>query len=130
MRVLHSLSFVDDPNYKLSFTPEGAIECRITGGAEIKPLIKWKPKAGVPAGIRLQDYDYLILTCRLEGDTKVANAQGRVTGQRPVRFHAVRCQWRTIGQRQPGGSDPGQKNTRHDNGFEVSNGADQILGHG
>ena len=77
------LSFVDDPNCKLSFTPAGAIECRIIGGAEIKPLIKWKPRDGVPAGIRLQDYDYLILTCRLEGDTKVANAQGRVTSQRP-----------------------------------------------
>jgi len=77
------LSFVDDSNCKLSFAPDGAIECRIIGCAEIKPLIKWKPSEGVPAGIHLQDYDYLILTCRLEGDTKVANAQGRVTSQRP-----------------------------------------------
>ena len=77
------LSFVDDPNCKLSFNPDGAIECRIIGCAEIKPMIKWKPGEGVPAGIRLQDYNYLILTCRLEGDTKVTTAPGRVSSQRP-----------------------------------------------
>lgn len=76
------LSFVDDANCKLSFTQDGSIECRIIGNAEIKPLIKWKAKPGLPAGFRTQDYDYVILTCRLEGTAKVTNAKGKVTDSR------------------------------------------------
>jgi hypothetical protein len=77
------LSFVDDPNCKLSFTPDGSLECRIIGNAEIKPIIKWKPKPGLPAGFRTLDYDYIILTCRMEGNSKTTNAQGKVTETRP-----------------------------------------------
>jgi hypothetical protein len=77
------LSFVDDENCKLSYAADGAIECRIQGSAEIKPLLKWKETDGIPAGIRLQDYDYVIITCRLEGTVHTTNPNGKVTDTRP-----------------------------------------------
>lgn len=77
------LSFSDDANCKLSYAEDGSIECRILGNAEIKPLIKWKPGQGVPAGVRLQDFDYVIITGRLEGTTHVTNPNGKVTDARP-----------------------------------------------
>ena len=81
------LSFVDDANCKLSFTPDGAIECRIVGNTEINPLIKWKAKEGLPAGFRLQDYDYVILTCRMEGTNKITDAKGTVSENRPANMY-------------------------------------------
>jgi len=77
------LSFVDTENCKLSFTADGSIECRIQGNLEIKPLIKWKAKEGLPAGFRLRDYDYIILTCRMEGTNKITAANGKVNENRP-----------------------------------------------
>jgi len=77
------LVFIDDADCKLSFTADGSIECRLLGTAEVKPMIKWKAKAGLPAGFRLQDYNYVILTCRLEGSFKVTDAKGKVADRRP-----------------------------------------------
>jgi len=75
------LAFSDDENCKLSFTPDGSIECRILGNAAIKPLIKWKG-GGLPDSFKLKTYEYLILTCRVEGTNKVTN-KDKTSDQRP-----------------------------------------------
>lgn len=75
------LSFVDDANCKFSYLEDGSIECRIIGNSVIKPMIKWKG-AGLPDSFKLKQYDYLILTCRMEGTVK-STTNGRTTDVRP-----------------------------------------------
>jgi hypothetical protein len=74
------LSFVDDANCKMSFAEDGSIVCRIINNAVIKPMIRWKG-GGLPEHFPLKEYDYLILTCRMEGTNKVTN-NGKTSDQR------------------------------------------------
>lgn len=75
------LSFVDAENCKLSFTEDGSIECRITGNTPLKAMIKWKGN-GLPDSFKLKTYDYLILTCRMEGTVK-QTTNGKTSDLRP-----------------------------------------------
>ncbi len=90
------LSFVDDANSKLAFTEDGAIECRIVGNAAIKPLIKWKGN-GLPDSFKLKEYDYLIVTCRMEGTSKVTNG-GKTSDQRAANLWFPVCLFNEAGE--------------------------------
>lgn len=74
--------FTDKPDCKFSINADGAIECRITGYGEIQPMIAWKPDV-LGETFDARQYDYLVLTCRVEGNLEQTHANGKTTQNRP-----------------------------------------------
>ena len=67
---------------KAGFTADGAIEFIITGNTPIQSTISWKPTGKVPESFNAREYNFLILTCALEGDIKRTFDSGKVTASR------------------------------------------------
>ncbi len=78
---------------KTAFSADGAIESRIIGNDALKIVLRWKPKGELKQTFDTKDYGYLLLTLRLEGNTKTTMPDGKVTEQRadnlwfPVAFY-------------------------------------------
>lgn len=66
----------------MRFSESGAIEVIITGNTPIQPTISWTPTDKIPASFNAQKYNFLILTCALEGDVKRTFDNGKVTASR------------------------------------------------
>jgi hypothetical protein len=80
----HDHIIVEDKvgNCKTGFTPDGAIEIIITGNTPIQPTISWKPTGKIPESFNAREYNFLILTCALEGDIKRTSDKGTVSSTR------------------------------------------------
>lgn len=76
------VTFADKKDCKLSINGDGAIECKIAGFGEIQPLIAWKGGA-LGETFDARQYDYLVLTCRLEGKLEQKNPNGKTSETRP-----------------------------------------------
>lgn len=76
------LTFSDTPECKLAYTDDGSIESRITGNRAFQFNIGWKPRPGVPEALNFDDYDCVVLTCRMEGTLKVTAPNGKVDEKR------------------------------------------------
>lgn len=70
-------------NSRMSFTSDGAIEVVITGNKEIRPALFWKPAGDLKETFNAKDYEYMLLTCRLEGNIKRKYPNGKTTTDRP-----------------------------------------------
>lgn len=69
------ITFFDNANCKMSLLPDGTVESRITGGGEVKCGFT------LPQPFNTKDYAYLVITCRLEGTTKMTGANGKTSDQ-------------------------------------------------
>ncbi len=76
------LTFKDDANCKMEIV-DGSIECKIIGNEAIAPKIYWTPNGDLKATFDPRKYNFLILTCRLEGNTKQTNPTGKISELRP-----------------------------------------------
>lgn len=70
-------------NSKIGFAADGAIEVVITGNKEIRPAIFWKPAGDLKETFNAKDYEYMLLTCKLEGNVKRKFPNGKTTADRP-----------------------------------------------
>jgi hypothetical protein len=76
-----SVAFFDNENCRMSFTPDGAIEARITGNGEVKCGINWKPEGARGETFNTKDYGHVLISCRMEGSNKTTGSTQ--PGQRP-----------------------------------------------
>jgi hypothetical protein len=72
------LVFVDTTSCKMARLDDGSIESRVTGNDTVRPTIEWKPSDSLPATFDATSLGYLILTFRVEGDTKQTDPNGKV----------------------------------------------------
>ena len=70
-------------NTKPGFAADGAIEVKITGNKEIKPMISWTPKGDLKESFDPSQYSYVIIRMALEGDVKRTFPNGKISGSRP-----------------------------------------------
>lgn len=70
-------------NGKTQINADGAIESRIVGSDAMKIAIRWKPQGNLKESFNADDYGSLLLTCRLEGNVKTTQPNGKVAEQRP-----------------------------------------------
>jgi hypothetical protein len=57
---------------------DGAIQCDITGNQKMSLQINWKPRADLPATFDATQYNFLLLTCRMEGVIHRADPNGKI----------------------------------------------------
>lgn len=76
------LTFSDTPECKLAYTDDGSIESRITGNRAFQFQIAWKPRPGVPETVSFDDYDCVVITCRMEGNIKNTAPNGKIDTSR------------------------------------------------
>ena len=68
---------------KFTRAADGSLVSVIAGSKEVQPVVRWKGHPMLPAAIDARQYDYLLLTCRLEGNVKQAHPNGKTTESRP-----------------------------------------------
>ncbi|MBN2581774.1 MAG: hypothetical protein JXL80_01810 [Planctomycetes bacterium] len=67
----------------MSFADDGTIDVPITGNAEIKPTVYWKPKGDLGETVDLTSCSYLLVRMKLEGDIKRTFDNGKTSSSRP-----------------------------------------------
>lgn len=82
-RPTDNVTFFDNENCKMTILPDGSLESRIVGNGEVKCGVKWKPRGDLKETFDSKDYKYVIITCRMEGNSKTTQPNGKVAEQRP-----------------------------------------------
>lgn len=70
-------------NAPTSINASGAIESVITGNKKLDIQINWKPSATVPESFDATQYNYLMLTCHMEGVTHKTDPYSGKVGDLP-----------------------------------------------
>jgi len=78
-----NLIFESTESCKTAIGADGSIESRIVGSDAVKVTIRWKPAGELKETFDAAHYGYLVLTCRLEGNSKSPQPNGKVVEQRP-----------------------------------------------
>jgi len=76
------MTFSDTPDCKLAYTDDGSIESRIIGNSAFQFSMRWKPRSGLPETLNFNDYDCVVITCRMEGNMKITAPNGKVEEKR------------------------------------------------
>jgi hypothetical protein len=70
------VTFTSD-NCTTELAADGAIQCDITGNKKMRVEINWKPRPDLPATFDATQYNFLLLTCRMEGVVHTTDVNGK-----------------------------------------------------
>jgi hypothetical protein len=68
---------------RMGFASDGAIEIAITGNKEVRPTIFWRPSGDFKGTFNAKEYEFMLLTCKVEGNAKRKFPNGKVSADRP-----------------------------------------------